>query len=108
MAAGSAAALTLGSAAIICRFDLSKMECLPHCEDFPHELVIAREQRSGYDHAVRASGLAMGVVLLVQVALGVTIVLQGLPLALAVAHNGTAALLLLATVSLGVAAWREA
>ena len=62
----------------------------------------------GADRAVRASGLAMGVVLLVQLALGATIVVQGLPLALAVAHNGTAALLLLATVSLGVAAWREA
>ena len=62
----------------------------------------------GSDRAVRASGLAMGVILLVQLALGATIVLQGLPLALAVAHNGTAALLLLATVSLGVAAWREA
>ena len=62
----------------------------------------------GSERAVRASGLAMGLVLLAQVALGATIVLQGLPLALAVAHNGTAALLLLATVSLGVAAWREA
>ncbi len=62
----------------------------------------------GSDRAVRASGMAMAVILVVQVALGATIVLEGLPLALAVAHNGTAALLLLATVSLGVAAWREA
>ena len=54
--AGSAAALTLGAAAIITGFDLAKMEKLPHCEGFGHEFVIAREQRSGYDHAVRASG----------------------------------------------------
>ena len=54
--AGSAAALTLGAAAIITGSDPAKMEKLPHCEGFGHEFVIAREQRSGYDHAVRASG----------------------------------------------------
>lgn len=54
--AGSAAALTLGTAAILTGYDLAKMERLPQCEGFPHEFVIAREQRSGYDHAVRAAG----------------------------------------------------
>jgi L-seryl-tRNA(Ser) seleniumtransferase len=54
--AGSAAALTLGTAAILTGYDLAKMERLPHCDGFPHEFVIAREQRSGYDHAVRAAG----------------------------------------------------
>jgi D-glucosaminate-6-phosphate ammonia-lyase len=54
--AGAAAALTLGTAAILTRFDLAKMERLPHCEGFRHEMVVAREQRSGYDHAVRAAG----------------------------------------------------
>ena len=54
--AGSAAALTLGTAAILAGYDLAKMERLPHGEGFPHEFVIAREQRSGYDHAVRAAG----------------------------------------------------
>jgi L-seryl-tRNA(Ser) seleniumtransferase len=54
--AGSAAALTLGTAAILSGYDLAKMERLPHCEGFPHEFVIAREQRSGYDHAIRAAG----------------------------------------------------
>lgn len=53
---GAAAALTLGAAAILCREDVARMECLPHCDRFPHEFVVAREQRSGYDHAVRASG----------------------------------------------------
>lgn len=54
--AGCASALTLGAAAIIAQYDLGKMEKLPHCDDFRNEFVIAREQRSGYDHAVRASG----------------------------------------------------
>jgi L-seryl-tRNA(Ser) seleniumtransferase len=54
--AGSAAALTMGTAAILTGYDLGRMERLPHCEGFPHEFVIAREQRSGYDHAVRAAG----------------------------------------------------
>ncbi|MBQ16065.1 MAG: selenocysteine synthase [Planctomycetaceae bacterium] len=54
--AGSAAALTLGTAAILCGYDLGRIERLPHCEGFPHEFIIAREQRSGYDHAVRAAG----------------------------------------------------
>ncbi len=53
---GSAAALTLGTAAILARYDLAKMEQLPDCSSFPHEFVIAREHRNGYDHAVRAAG----------------------------------------------------
>jgi L-seryl-tRNA(Ser) seleniumtransferase len=54
--AGSAAALTLGTAAILTGTDPGRMERLPHADGFPHEFVIAREQRSGYDHAVRAAG----------------------------------------------------
>src|SRR5205807_2522975 len=26
------------------------------CDGFPHEFIVAREQRNGYDHAVRAAG----------------------------------------------------
>ena len=54
--AGSAAALTLGTAAILAGGDLGRMERLPDCRGFPHEMVVAREHRSGYDHAVRAAG----------------------------------------------------
>ncbi|MBT4866856.1 MAG: aminotransferase class V-fold PLP-dependent enzyme [Planctomycetaceae bacterium] len=54
--AGSAAGLTMGTAAILTGFDLGRMERLPHCDGFPHEILIAREQRSGYDHAIRAAG----------------------------------------------------
>ncbi len=53
---GAAAALTLGAAAILTGYDLGRMERLPYCEGFPHEFVVAREQRNGYDHAVRAAG----------------------------------------------------
>ncbi len=54
--AGSAAALTLGTAAILARHDLGRMEKLPQTDGFPNEIIIAREQRSGYDHAIRAAG----------------------------------------------------
>jgi L-seryl-tRNA(Ser) seleniumtransferase len=53
---GAAGALMLGAAAIMTGYDLARMERLPHCENFPHEFVVAREQRNGYDHAVRAAG----------------------------------------------------
>jgi D-glucosaminate-6-phosphate ammonia-lyase len=52
---GAAAGLLLGTAAILTRLDLGRMEKLPHC-DFPHQFIVAREHRSGYDHAVRAAG----------------------------------------------------
>ena len=54
--AGAAAALTLGTAAILAGTDSGRMERLPHCDGFPHEIVVARDQRNGYDHAVRAAG----------------------------------------------------
>lgn len=54
--AGASAALMLGSAAILAGYDLTRIEQLPNCEDFAHEFVMAREQRNGYDHAVRAAG----------------------------------------------------
>jgi L-seryl-tRNA(Ser) seleniumtransferase len=54
--AGAAAALTLGTAAILTGYDLGRMERLPDCAGFAHEFVVAREQRNGYDHAVRAAG----------------------------------------------------
>lgn len=53
---GAAAGLMLGTAAILAGLDAGRMEKLPHCTDFPCEMVMAREQRNGYDHAVRAAG----------------------------------------------------
>jgi D-glucosaminate-6-phosphate ammonia-lyase len=56
IASGAAAALTLGTAAILAGTDLARMEALPDTTRFPNELLIASDQRSGYDHAVRAAG----------------------------------------------------
>lgn len=53
---GAAAALTLGAAAIMCGTELAKIAKLPQTDGFANEMLVAREQRSGYDHAVRASG----------------------------------------------------
>jgi D-glucosaminate-6-phosphate ammonia-lyase len=54
---GAAAGLMLGAAAILTGYNLARMEKLPHTEDMPHEFVVAREHRNGYDHAVRAAGV---------------------------------------------------
>lgn len=53
---GAAAGLFLGTAAILAGYDVRRIEQLPKCEGFPNEFVMAREQRNGYDHAVRAAG----------------------------------------------------
>ena len=39
---GAAAALTLGTAAILAKYDAAKMEALPHADDIPNEMIIAR------------------------------------------------------------------
>ena len=54
--AGAAAGLTLGAAAMLTGYDLARIERLPHCDGFPDEVVVAREHRNGYDHAVRLAG----------------------------------------------------
>jgi len=51
-----AAALTLGSAACMTGLDIGRMDRLPDSSTMPNEIIIARDQRSGYDHAIRASG----------------------------------------------------
>lgn len=56
---GAFAGLTLGTAAILCGHDVGRMEQLPRTADFPQEFIVAREQRSGYDHAVRAAGATL-------------------------------------------------
>jgi D-glucosaminate-6-phosphate ammonia-lyase len=55
--AGASAGLMLGAAAILTRLDVRRMDQLPDCSAFPHEFVVAREHRNGYDHAVRAAGV---------------------------------------------------
>src|SRR5512139_1386818 len=53
---GAAAALTLAAAASIARWDVAKMAALPHAESFPHDILIPRTHRTGYAHALAASG----------------------------------------------------
>jgi cytochrome c oxidase assembly protein subunit 15 len=59
-----------------------------------------RAIRATGSQAVRIAGTALGVLLATQLVLGPAMVLTRLPLVLATAHNGVAALLLLATVGL--------
>lgn len=53
---GAAAVLTLGAAAILAGYDLGRIEQLPRCAGYPCQFIVPREQRNGYDHAVRAAG----------------------------------------------------
>jgi cytochrome c oxidase assembly protein subunit 15 len=55
--------------------------------------------RRGSTRAVRSAGAALALLLGVQIVLGPSMVLHALPLTLATAHNGVAALLLLAIVA---------
>src|SRR5215468_9458609 len=52
---GAAAALTLAAAASIARWDVARMAALPH-GDFPRDILIPRTHRTGYAHAIAASG----------------------------------------------------
>lgn len=54
--AGAAAALTLATGACLTGLDPAKMDRLPDTSDMPNEVVIARMQRTSYDHAIRAAG----------------------------------------------------
>ena len=56
IATGAAGALTMGTAAILAGHDIARMDALPCCRGFPNQFLISRDQRSGYDHAVRAAG----------------------------------------------------
>lgn len=56
VASGAAACLTLGTAACIAGDDLGAMSRLPHVDEVPHEVVMPRTHRNGYDHALTAAG----------------------------------------------------
>ena len=59
-----------------------------------------RAIRTGQSRAVRMAGTALAALLVVQLTLGPVMVLKALPLELATAHNGVAALLVLGMVAL--------
>ena len=54
---GAAAGLTLAAAACVTGLDISKMDRLPDTKGMKNEVVMARDQRNAYDHAVRAIGV---------------------------------------------------
>ncbi|MGV6827406.1 MAG: COX15/CtaA family protein [bacterium] len=57
---------------------------------------------------IKNNGLITGILLLVQVGLGIANVVMGLPIGVAVAHNLVAALLLLSLIRLNYLLWRRA
>jgi len=54
--AGAAAGLTLAAAACIAGLDPARMDRLPDTSGLANEIIVCREQRNGYDHALRAAG----------------------------------------------------
>ena len=53
---GAASGLSLGTAACIAGLDVRRMEQLPDTTGMPNEVIMAKDQRCGYDHAIRAAG----------------------------------------------------
>jgi L-seryl-tRNA(Ser) seleniumtransferase len=54
--AGAAAGLTLSAAACLAGLNVGVMDRLPDTSGLHNEIVVSREQRNGYDHALRAAG----------------------------------------------------
>ncbi|MDF0603296.1 DegT/DnrJ/EryC1/StrS family aminotransferase [Psychromarinibacter sp. C21-152] len=52
---GATGGLLLSAAAVLARLDVGRMDRLPETEG-PNEIIVARGQRNGYDHALRAAG----------------------------------------------------
>jgi L-seryl-tRNA(Ser) seleniumtransferase len=57
--AGASAALLLGTAACVTGLDPGKMDRLPDTSGMRDEVIVARSQRNGYDHAVRGAGVRL-------------------------------------------------
>lgn len=53
---GAAAALSLGSAAMLARLDPDRMDRLPDTQGGPSEIIVLASHRNPYDHLVRAAG----------------------------------------------------
>jgi cytochrome c oxidase assembly protein subunit 15 len=63
-------------------------------------LVVAGAWRRGQSGATRIAAVAVGIAVLLQVAIGMNLIWKGWPLSLGTAHNAGAVLLVLATVAL--------
>ena len=57
--AGTAAALTLATAGVLAGTDPEKIQRLPNLDGLKNEVIIPRESRNGYDHAVRTLGVTV-------------------------------------------------
>ena len=53
---GASAGLTLATAACLARWDVRRMAALPDTRGMPHEVLMARNHRNSYDHAIRLAG----------------------------------------------------
>lgn len=56
---GATAGLQLASAACLARLRVDVMDRLPDTSEIPHEIVMFRTHRTGYDHGLRAAGAAI-------------------------------------------------
>ena len=56
---GAAAGLLIGTAACVTGLDAAAMARLPDTAGLQNEVVVARSQRNGYDHAVRTAGVEL-------------------------------------------------
>ena len=56
---GAAAAVLAGTAACVTGMDPAKMNRLPDARDMRNQVVVIRNQRNSYDHAVRAVGVSL-------------------------------------------------
>jgi len=53
---GAAAGLTLATAACLARLDVRRMAALPDTPGMPNQVLMARNHRNSYDHAIRLAG----------------------------------------------------
>ena len=54
--ASASSALTLATAAVLAGLDPAKIDRLPDTTGMPNEVIISKEQRTGYDHSIRLAG----------------------------------------------------
>jgi L-seryl-tRNA(Ser) seleniumtransferase len=57
--AGTAAALTHATAGVLAGSDPEKIQRLPNLQGLKHEVIIPRESRNAYDHAIRSLGVTV-------------------------------------------------
>jgi L-seryl-tRNA(Ser) seleniumtransferase len=56
---GAAAGLLLGTAACVAGLDIARMDRLPDTNGMPNEVIVQRQHRHSYDHAIRTVGVRL-------------------------------------------------